>query len=180
MKKIILSVIIIVVAILCVAGYFAYQKYLSPTTGPAGVPSGSGVEEWKTYTDTKYGFEFKYPASYNVENGKDTLDPGADRYYVRKYEKNSDFGGYSTPFSIKIFKTSDENNYSLMTKLLEAGWKKEKTYFTTIGQNIEAIADNEGDLIEYFIVKDGYQYMIDIIGQGSPQKQILDSFKFTK
>lgn len=50
MKKYLIGIIIIIVlAVIIGGGYFGYQKYLSPTVN------------WKTYTNTEYGFEFKYP-----------------------------------------------------------------------------------------------------------------------
>lgn len=62
---------IVVVAILGAGGYFAYKQYVAPkeqinnesqdqTAGPAL----NEVEGWKTYTNTQYGFEIKYPSSW--------------------------------------------------------------------------------------------------------------------
>lgn len=90
-QKGIASIILIlaIVALLGVAGYFAWQYYTitqspadqpqsqtpppqaenspiaQPTDQTAG-PALSGVEGWQTYTNTEYGFEFKYPTDFTL------------------------------------------------------------------------------------------------------------------
>ncbi|OGM24371.1 hypothetical protein A2627_05505 [Candidatus Woesebacteria bacterium RIFCSPHIGHO2_01_FULL_39_28] len=39
---------------------------ISPTSTPQDQPSNGNITSWKTYTNTKYGFEFKYPFQYSV------------------------------------------------------------------------------------------------------------------
>jgi hypothetical protein len=62
MKRItlILSAVIIIL-IISVGGYFAYQKSLPPQTLVFNATQMSG---WKTYTNSAYNFELKYPADF--------------------------------------------------------------------------------------------------------------------
>jgi len=62
MKKILLAIsAIIVVAVLCVGGYFVYQKYSTSKTQ-------NQTAGWKTYTNNQYGFQINYPADYNSDS----------------------------------------------------------------------------------------------------------------
>lgn len=82
MKKVLITIlIIIVVAILAVAGFFAYEysrfhrneDLVPPTNLQADQTAGpalSSVEGWKTYTNTQYGFEIKIPNDAQVTSVK--------------------------------------------------------------------------------------------------------------
>ena len=63
-------IIIVVVAVILFGGVFAYQYFVTQKQQiqTAGLPvqSQQATEGWKTYTNTKYGFEFKYPTGVNV------------------------------------------------------------------------------------------------------------------
>ena len=76
-------VISLVIVLVLVGGYFALAKYQSmwpfspqvamesptPTVSPSSSPSVSQnpTADWKTYTNIKYGFEFKYPSTWKIE-----------------------------------------------------------------------------------------------------------------
>ncbi|MFH1170109.1 MAG: hypothetical protein V1704_00915 [Candidatus Vogelbacteria bacterium] len=55
--------IVVILAVLVVGGYAVWQK--QTTTSPSALPEGEGTEDWKTYRNDEYGFEFKYPVDFN-------------------------------------------------------------------------------------------------------------------
>lgn len=78
--------IVIIVAIVAVGGYFVFSKKLEPIAQqPTPTPTKTPVSPtptakdetagWNTFTDTQYGFEFKYPdtwkATVNDNEGSD-------------------------------------------------------------------------------------------------------------
>ena len=56
-KKIILGIIGLIILILAGAGGFYLYK-------------SNSTEDWKTYHDEEYGFEFKYPLNWNLRNSE--------------------------------------------------------------------------------------------------------------
>ncbi len=77
-------IIIVAVAAILFGGVFAYQYYIgkSEARNPK-VKTNSNIQnsntetaEWKTYTNTQYGFEFRYPSitSINTQDGKITIE----------------------------------------------------------------------------------------------------------
>ncbi|MDD4082104.1 MAG: hypothetical protein PHD05_01825 [Sphaerochaetaceae bacterium] len=59
-----ISILILAMGIIAVGGFFAYQFFTKVNT-PEAENSTAG---WKTYTNTEYGFEIKYPSEF--ENAK--------------------------------------------------------------------------------------------------------------
>ncbi len=125
MKKIIILAFVAVVIL--VGGYAVYAKY-----------SSSWSFLWKTYTDTQYGFEIKYPAGWNIvkspnyygggivaagetpyaieyENGAKTIaDVKAAIFYVGK-----DFNGdnYVYPTKSGLFSSGKSYDPSLRVRV---------------------------------------------------------------
>lgn len=76
---------IIIVAILAVGGYFVYQKvsnvdwgyYKSSNAKENGAKAVAEMANWKTYLNAKYGFEFKYPPGFKVNDKSTPSSPDA-------------------------------------------------------------------------------------------------------
>lgn len=78
----------LVVVIIAVAGYFAFIKKSEPVAEqltPAPVvtqtntmtsTSTDETANWKTYINTKYGYEFKYPENVGIVNEEDSTYAG--------------------------------------------------------------------------------------------------------
>ncbi len=64
-KQLLLGVLIIILAaILAVAGYLVYKQF---NTSREQVSGQSETAGWKTYTNSQYGFEIKYPANWKFD-----------------------------------------------------------------------------------------------------------------
>jgi hypothetical protein len=65
--------IVLILIVVFVWGYFHYRQ-IPPVVSENA--SQSEVKDWKTYTDEKYGFEFKYPSIYSLQENTVTLERG--------------------------------------------------------------------------------------------------------
>lgn len=77
-----IALTVLLIAILGIAGYFLYTKYLvgtgsneaantAVTPMPVAVtPTPDPTANWKTYTNPQYGFSFKYPLGAKLGNAK--------------------------------------------------------------------------------------------------------------
>jgi len=78
-------IIIVFVAVILFGGIFVWQYFVEKNNPTAG-PALSGVEGWKTYTNTQYGFELTFPDSwkgYTVEESSWqgwTIDGSSKKY----------------------------------------------------------------------------------------------------
>ena len=63
-------IIIVVVALILFGGIFAWQYYFVKTNNQsfvASAPQDLRTTGWKTYTNTEYGFQMKYPEDLKIE-----------------------------------------------------------------------------------------------------------------
>lgn len=62
-------IIFLVLIALAVVGYFGYKTYWPKIQGPvfSSFPALDPTASWKTYTNTKAGISFKYPATINLK-----------------------------------------------------------------------------------------------------------------
>ncbi|MDO8570435.1 MAG: PsbP-related protein [Candidatus Daviesbacteria bacterium] len=117
-------ILIIILIALAVGGYLLYQKQVKPVATPQPViqptsvptisPSATDSAEtanWKTYTNSKYGFSFKYPQDYAIKEESERV------FYIKNKENNV--------FALWIY--DNPNNLSL--KDYESKNTNEKTGF---------------------------------------------------
>lgn len=60
-------ILVVLLIVLAVGGYLLYQKQFKPAFTPQSPPSPIASDEtanWKTYTNNKYKYSFKYPPSW--------------------------------------------------------------------------------------------------------------------
>lgn len=86
-SKILIGLIILAV-LLVGGGYFFWQQKDSDTEQSQVQTPQNTLEEWKTYSNSDFGFELKYPSTMTV-----TETPGeiADSKWVTVYLKSPDF-----------------------------------------------------------------------------------------
>ena len=93
------ALIVILVTAFALAGiayagiwYWQKQSVNALNSVPTFTPRPDPISGWKTYTNTQYGFEFKYPSTYSLtETGFNEygLQVELDRDVITKYLKNA-------------------------------------------------------------------------------------------
>src|SRR3989344_3813176 len=102
---------ITLMAISAVGGYFigsnkqpqpSQPSQSLPTATSTPTPMSNETTNWKTYTDTKHGYSFKYPAIFFVS---DSIDPTGDIHTttISNYESNHFASGKIDPDDPNVF-----------------------------------------------------------------------------
>lgn len=78
-------IIILVLVVLAVVGYFGYKNFLPKqqtlvTNFPTPITTLIPLQIGKIYTNTKYGYEFKYPSSLDIEVNEGMVGIEGDKY----------------------------------------------------------------------------------------------------
>ncbi len=164
--------ILIVVAFVAIGGYFAVGK--KTNNEPSSISSSeSDIPTWKTYTNDKYGFEFKYYSNYKFK-----AEEGGNGMPLLQVELAKE--GF-TPANTQAFGVSVDN-----TKLndLVSFFKKQ---YTNVVVNQKNINGNNFTMVSFdtlslhmefaYIEHNGFLYGF------TPSDEtlvFLDTFKFTK
>jgi len=93
-KQTLVASVVIIIAILAVAGFLVYKNFALQKTISEKNNQTAG---WKTYANSEYGFEIKYPTGWGVE--KTSLEGG---FFVRQ-----DSTGGEAPTIIIQFSNGD-------------------------------------------------------------------------
>jgi len=154
---------------------------VSSTPSPLSIPS-----DWKTYANTEYGFELKYPANWFVKPEQ------SKTYFQVAFSTDFDkIGGFA---ALNIY-SGQKDLETFANKYEVAGYIRDKTKFKDIEFNqikakeIEMFdEEHESSSIMFIFVKDGTGYVL--IGsesslQGDPGtkdiiRKLLYTLQFTK
>jgi hypothetical protein len=200
--------IIVIVAILGISGYFGYQRFFKQKFGGKNVctleakvcPDGTSVgrtgpdcefsscptpsdtpistADWKTYTNTKYDYSFKYPSDMEVSVCSPELVFPVK--IIRKYDPcGSDAGGFHVSIvSIDLINNVFLNpNIEIYDKVITETFidgRKATLIQSTKKPSVRlSVPDKTSDIIIY-----GDKSNM-LIGQIEKQPEILSTFKFT-
>ena len=116
------NVILIGVLVILIGSlfYYLYRKnytpdYRSCDPGPCETTPKDETKNWKTYTEYIYGFEFRYPASYHMNQLTTKYDlPKGLTYLLNLVD-------YDTKASIKVFIESSFNLENIKNKYAPTG-----------------------------------------------------------
>lgn len=183
-------VVLVIVIVVGVAVYFGFMNKSakvaispSPTVSSTKSPSVSPKDEtlgWKIYTNAKYGFEFKYPTDWKVQDTSEShVSIAADS------DKRNGSYGPSNPINVSA--TSNTSHLSLsqwvnknVDKPTTVSSKEIQVGGYTAIQNIET--GNITSVVTYS------SSINNVVSFDSPESspylkvynQILSTFKFTK
>ncbi len=150
------------------------------TPRPSALPDATAG--WKTYTNTKYGFEFKYPSDWTLEDNKDTgLPTWFNSVGIRKNLAGNEYQKIQFISSKESLDSGMANQG--VVELDGTQWRKTQFNDGTPGQNADY------DTLSLFTSKGGINYEIDINPVNGPiygkdgsmdpiLNQILSTFKF--
>lgn len=191
----VIPLIIAVIAVLAIGGGIYYSKNRTESSTTNNI-SGSNPDiqiqsalnetsEWQTYTSTRFGFSFKYPPNWYVNDnlGVNSLSVGNYSYPPSNDRTPEDFIGIQFQYHTK---TASESLRDIASRPSELGGFVPKVESVTIA-GFNAIKSNEiGDGV-YYLPKSQTEYMI-VLGPlrglnksaGKIIDRILSTFKFTK
>lgn len=186
-----------------ILGYWTYQNYFAPvqpdsdTASPTPIATESPTVNWKTYTNQKYGYQFKYPQ-------ESALNDQSEQYVAVSYmgEKQKASGRTQTElFDGYAFNVADisDDKYDNLDDLYEAkkiqlqeictsvGDPKETTIggFRAIMHRLSCLGDSD----TYYVQKGKVFFEIGLLSSGDAEdlpkytsvvNQILSTFKFTQ
>ncbi len=188
-------VIIVMIAILF-GGYLIYQnqfKSVTPSSPQTTQPGSDEAANWKTYTNTKYGYSIKYPTDWIVNDpciaDKQFLDCSAPEVSIKSLEKftlNEQDINYSIRIS-KLDKDPRDTTGLIAFYVPPGGYKEEKINSIDV---LKGLGMN--NTLEFYFKKRENNYIWITFGpysekapfpkQGSFYKtfnKILSTFKFT-
>lgn len=181
-QKVIASVLLLLVV--AVGGYF----FLSKKADDVIIFPQSENDNWKTYDDNKYGFEFEYPSNFEVFK-----DNTGKIHIIHPEDKNVDLEGKEPVGGVWITVVDNKNKLSLMD-----WWKKEGPYTTKASHDMGVkpdtfpieqmivdgvegiyIGGTEGFLTNTLVLPYGDK-MVEMNLMAEESMAILSTFKLTK
>lgn len=190
-------IIIVAVAVIAFGGVFAYQYFTKFQTPNSNIQTAG----WKTYTNTEYGFEMKYPGNFNQTSaqGKDAMNKSNEFFRATS----------STDYLLDSTFIYQFNGESFVPKNIETGYKKSEInidgikaykveylgcvvgcgYYNQIfipykGGALTISFTKEGSTANESISVDGNGRIVEnpqIVSEGRALlDQIIPTFKFTK
>lgn len=154
------KIAIIVIAVLVLAGaaygvYYGWQKLLVKGN-PSPSPQGTAI--WQTYTNSQYGFELKYPDSFQYREESDN----SGFFKVSFYKKNDQDGSFLVIVNGIGFSICEGPETKMITK--------------SVG-GIEAEGQDCGTVLLYFKKQENQFALVSYLGDPLTN-EIVSTFKF--
>jgi hypothetical protein len=196
-------IIILILILLVIISFFVYKDYLSPKGTILGpfVPSPTATADptasWKTYSDPKYNYSFKYPVRYEIEKptqealpeGEVGFNAGSkgDRFWIDAVSFDGTLDQFVSKYTAydsvpKVVMTNSNVNTPLGELINQSNNAvRLYKYINHYDQNINPGAE---DIITYtgFIVSNNFGYILrsaNVADNFTEVNQILSTFKFT-
>lgn len=186
MKKL----LIITSAIFLLAAACNKQAVVQPASNQQTSNSTDQTANWKTYTNTQYGFEFQYPSDMII-----TADAPSGRfgtgvnYSVSQPDSKWSYGvDVKANTSNQTLKQVFDENYNTWKSIITSGSDFQLKDFYTLDIKVVGI-DAKELYIDHFsdigstmvsVIYKGYTYMIAGGVNKGDLDQFLSTFKFTK
>lgn len=154
------------------------------TTTTTTTTTPDPTADWKTYTNTKNGYSFKYPGDYTLQ---DINDPAIEVYSpdrmkeIDKLNKTAtgDRGGVPPslaiyPVSKSVSEYTKDSAYSNKGQTTIDGITFKQGVYDGLGKQMMFIGDVRGQTYIIYAMEEDYNKNLDLY------KNILSTFKFTK
>jgi len=152
---------------------------LSPVPSASPTASQDPTAGWKTYTNTQYGFEFKYPQSWVFEDHSPTIDE------VNKILLSITIAGPNQNFSVRVYQNEPLRYAELTQTKTSTEISGLPTTAYLFPEGYECYGDGDPVQCSFFAIpvkRGNYWYVLE--GRGNARdlasySQILSTFKFT-
>ncbi len=180
-------IIIVIVAVVLVGGTFVWQYFITESqqtdqTTDSPVQSRQATEDWKTYKNSEYGFEIKYPSGYSPLEVNNTI-------HFPKNNEETNWGITITATNLKSNETCDSEEYASSRVLANDSITSKQIFLNGISKNVSQLRVVYGALPQTILTYIPTQNcstsknMIIISGSenlSTQYNQLLSTFKFTK
>ena len=207
-SKLPLLVVVLLITVLGLSSYIAYDKFLATKTITPLTPSPSPTETsakendptstWQTYTDDKYHFSFKYPPRFNIAKDQFSTTPEGHLQFATNEKADMftidvvSFSGTRNEF-IERYTTNDPTTNIIMTtisaqtplgEIVKTG-NENYTLYKYVNHYDQTINPGAIDITTYtaFLVPDntGVIFRLNNTSDNAGETtQILQTFKFTE
>lgn len=166
--------VIIIIALLAVAGFFGY-KYYSKSQTPISNSQNFETAGWKTYTNEKFKYSLKYPNDWQVWEA----NPILGLVILFPSSKSEELRNKTISTTDEITLGILDEKYIDKAQTQEININNQKWFFKNYSGPFDGGTENG---LEYFAqISDG-EYISIATGQSKKVilSQILSTFKFTK
>ena len=123
----IIAIVLAVIAVLAVVAYVFGARLLSPQPTPTPIvvvtpsPTPDVAANWKTYTNTKWGYSFKYPSQWGIYPSDDVVLLSNDLEYIKEnmnwnYDKPFEYASSNYGFiNLSMYKLGTKTSAGTVT-----------------------------------------------------------------